>query len=144
MMLLRYDYFISSSIVWVGRSISDLVRLGWRRVCRREATAEGDVASGNSMHLGEGDAHSTNETKGDLLYYTHALAPTLLVGVILNLFFAAYIFTLIEADLRYADALWHCWVTAWTVGFVPSLFSLLFSLLFPFFFRVLFSALLCD
>ena len=57
----------------------------------------------------------------------HNDRPSLVVGMTINIFFSAYIFTLTSkvvngtvtgtALLSYADAIWHCWVTATTVGY---------------------------
>jgi hypothetical protein len=47
--------------------------------------------------------------------YSAQLGSYVVFGFSLNIFFAAYIYTLSE-DLLYSEALWHCWVTATTVG----------------------------
>lgn len=52
------------------------------------------------------------------LYYATGLAGPFFFGVTFNIFFSAWIFTLTnDADTDYNDLLWHCWVTATTVGY---------------------------
>ena len=52
------------------------------------------------------------------LYYTTGLAGPIIFGVAFNIFFSAWIFTLTNSgDTGYNNLLWHCWVTATTVGY---------------------------
>jgi hypothetical protein len=57
-------------------------------------------------------------------YYLRALAPMFGIGLVWNILLSAYIFTRFESGLLYKDAAWHCWITAWTVGYVPLHFCL--------------------
>jgi hypothetical protein len=51
------------------------------------------------------------------MYFSKAIVPSLVVGLGFSVFFAAWVFTLTEPDLSYSNAVWHCWVTATTVGY---------------------------
>lgn len=50
-------------------------------------------------------------------YYLRELAFYLVFGFVLCQLFCAWIFTYMQDDLDFATALWHCWVTATTVGY---------------------------
>jgi hypothetical protein len=49
--------------------------------------------------------------------YSSDLLPTLVVGASLCLFFSAYVFTLVQPNLTYRAALWHCYISSTTVGY---------------------------
>jgi len=51
------------------------------------------------------------------LFYTQNLAFYLLFGILLLLVISPIVFGQLQADLVFKVALWHCWVTATTVGY---------------------------
>ena len=61
-------------------------------------------------------------------HYVVELAPQLFLGSAGNIFLSAWIFTKVQTDLSYSDALWHCWVTAYAVPRRPSPAQLIASL----------------
>ena len=50
-------------------------------------------------------------------FYLAKLGFTLLVGFLFNFVFSPYIFTVVQPELGYGDAVWHCWTTSSTVGY---------------------------
>ena len=57
-------------------------------------------------------------------FYVKELAPTVVIGASVSIFFAAWIFTMLETkarganeDLSYWHAVWHCYITSTTVGY---------------------------
>ena len=52
-----------------------------------------------------------------LSYYVRELWFYVVMGFIFSMFWSAYVFTQLQDDLSYGTALWHCWITATTVGY---------------------------
>mmetsp|Transcript_35058 Transcript_35058/g.51486 ORF Transcript_35058/g.51486 Transcript_35058/m.51486 type:complete len:749 (-) Transcript_35058:575-2821(-) len=50
-------------------------------------------------------------------FYTRELLFYTLFGFLLTQVFCAWIYTIIQPELTYGDAMWLCWVTATTVGY---------------------------
>jgi hypothetical protein len=88
-------------------TLTQVIRTG-----KSSGTDDETDADANDQKAHEGDAQLSTWN-----YYLQSLAPLFVIGLVLNIFLAAYIFTRVESGLSYADALWHCWITAWTVGY---------------------------
>lgn len=86
-----------------------------------EGDADGGIdlstASGKLERYPDDEKHWWQRDK-TCRFFLSKLWMNVLVGILLNIFFSAYIFTLTEPGMSYwAEAVWHCFVTSTTVGY---------------------------
>lgn len=114
-------------LIWLTPDINTAEQFAAKKM--REATeAQRDARKADDKEkeryiesLRDAEDDATSDTVYSWFYgtkfYLKKLLVPVVIGFVFNVIIAAAIFCAIDTDMLYSDAVWHCWVTATTVGY---------------------------